>query len=176
MTFPERLKMFLGVSPRIDPTAFVAPNATVCGDVTIGPDASIWYQAVLRGDINRIEIGAGSNVQDGTVIHLADDHPCLVGARVTIGHKAMVHACTIQDECLIGMSSIILDGALIGRGSIVGAGALVTQRTIIPPGSLVLGMPARVIRPVTPAETETIRAMSEKYIAVARAHKSRFAS
>jgi gamma-carbonic anhydrase len=175
MTFEERLARHLGASPRIHPSAFVAPSADICGDVTIGPDASIWYATVLRGDINRIEIGEASNVQDGSVIHLADDFPCVVGARVTIGHKAMIHACTIEDECLVGMRSIILDGAVIGEGSVVGAGALVTQNTIIPPGSLVLGFPAKIVRPVTPRERDQSRWLAQKYIGVARAHKARHA-
>lgn len=175
MTFEERLARHLGTPPRIHPSAFVAPSADICGDVTLGPDASVWYATVLRGDINRIEIGEASNVQDGSVIHLADDFPCIVGARVTIGHKAMVHACTIENECLIGMCSIILDGAVIGEGSIVGAGALVTQNTIIPPGSLVLGFPAKIVRPVTPKERDRSRWLAQKYVGVARAHKARLA-
>lgn len=175
MTFEERIERHLGVAPRVHPSAFIAPSADICGDVSVSQDASIWYRAVLRGDINRIEIGDASNVQDGSVLHLADDFPCLVGARVTIGHKAMVHACTIHDECLIGMCSIVLDGAVIGEGSIVGAGALVTQHTIIPPGSLVLGFPAKVVRPVTPEERDRIRWLAQKYVNVARAHKTRLA-
>lgn len=175
MTFEQRLARHLGSSPNIHPSAFIAPSADICGDVTIGPDASIWYHTVLRGDINRIEVGEASNVQDGSVVHLADDFPSVIGARVTIGHKAMIHACTIEDECLVGMSSTILDGAVVGTGSIVGAGALVTRRMIIPPGSLVLGVPAKVIRPVTPQESERIRGLAKKYVAVARAHKARLA-
>ncbi|HPA18871.1 MAG TPA: gamma carbonic anhydrase family protein [Verrucomicrobiae bacterium] len=175
MTFDQRLARYLGSAPKIHASAFIAPSADICGDVTIGPDASIWYGTVLRGDINRIEVGEASNIQDGSVVHLADDFPSIVGARVTIGHRAMIHACTIEDECLIGMSSTILDGAVVGKGSIVGAGALVTRRMIIPPGSLVLGAPAKVVRAVTEQERELIRGLAEKYIAVARAHKARLA-
>lgn len=176
MNFEQRLARYLGASPKIDPSAFIAPSADICGDVTIGPGASVWFGVVLRGDINRIELGASSNVQDGSVVHLADDFPCIIGARVTIGHRAMIHACTIEDECLIGMSSTILDGAVVGTGSIIGAGALVTQRTQIPPGSLVVGVPAKVIRTVTPQERLRVQALAKKYVAVAAAHKKRLAA
>ena len=119
----------------------------------LGDDVSIWYGAVLRGDLEPITIGARTNIQDGTVIHVADDGPCEIGADTVVGHRAMIHACRIEDACLIGMQSTILDGAVIGAGSVVGAGAVVTQRTVIPPRSLVLGAPAKVVRPLD-AENE----------------------
>lgn len=151
---------------------FVAPNATVVGDVALGRGASVFYGAVLRGDIARIVVGEGSNVQDNAVVHLADDLDAIIGAWCTIGHSAIVHACTIEDECLIGMGATILDGARIGARSIVGAGALVTPRTIVPPGSMVLGSPAKVVRALSESEQAAIRGWAEKYIHVAKAHAS----
>src|ERR1043165_1800459 len=147
MTIQERLAKYLGKKPDVSRAAFVAANATVLGDVTLGALSSVWYGCVLRGDINSIVIGEGSNVQDGTIVHLADDYGVKVGKRTTIGHAAIIHACEIGDECLIGMGATILDGARIGDRCIVGANALVTQRFVAPPGSMVLGAPAKVIRP-----------------------------
>jgi carbonic anhydrase/acetyltransferase-like protein (isoleucine patch superfamily) len=158
----------LRTGPHIHPSAFVAPGATVVGDVTLGEESSVWYGAVLRGDINRIVIGPGSNVQDGAVIHLADDFPALIGELVTIGHRAVVHACTLDDEVLVGMGAIILDGAQIGARSIVGANALVTAGTKIPAGSLVFGSPAKVIRPLAEDEQRTIKSWALKYIQTAK--------
>ncbi|MGC3991759.1 MAG: gamma carbonic anhydrase family protein [Chthoniobacteraceae bacterium] len=168
MTFDERLRLHLDKSPVIHPTAFVAPSADVVGDVTIGENASIWYQTVLRGDINSIVIGANSNIQDGTVVHLADDYGVEVGAFVTVGHQAMLHACKIDDEVLIGMGAIILDGAEIGARSIIGAGALVTGKTKIPPGSLVLGSPAKVVKTLDLDAQKSVRTWAEKYVALSR--------
>ncbi len=161
---PERLRR----GPRIHPSAFVAPNATVIGDVTVGADASVWFGAVLRGDINRIVVGPRSNIQDGAILHLADDYGVIIGELVTIGHGAIVHACSIDDEVLIGMGAIILDGAEIGARSIIGANALVTGATIIPSGSLVLGSPAKVVRPLSPHERATTKRWALKYVATAR--------
>jgi gamma-carbonic anhydrase len=155
---------FLLRQPDIHPSAFIAPNATLLGDVTVGEDASIWYGAVLRGDINRIVVGRGSNVQDGSVLHLSAEHGCLIGDYVTVGHMAMLHACTIGDECLIGMGAIILDGVEIGARSIVGAGALVTQGKKIPPGSMVLGSPAKVVRELSPEEQSGLREWALRYV------------
>src|SRR5438270_626654 len=150
---PDRLAR----GPRIPTNAFVAPGATVIGDVTLGEESSVWFGAVLRGDINRIVIGPRSNVQDNVVIHLSDAFAAVVGALVTIGHGAIVHACTVDDEVLIGMGAIILDGAEIGARSIIGANALVTAGTKIPPGSLVIGSPARVVRQLGSEEQEAIK-------------------
>jgi carbonic anhydrase/acetyltransferase-like protein (isoleucine patch superfamily) len=158
--------VFLQRQPAIHPSAFIAPNATVLGDVTIGEDASVWYNTVLRGDINRIVIGKGSNVQDGSVLHLSADYACVVGDYVTVGHMAMLHACTIGDECLIGMGAIILDGAEIGERSIIGAGALVTQEKKIPPGSMVLGSPAKVVRTLSSDEQSGLREWAERYVRI----------
>ena len=137
----------------------------VLGDVTLGEAASVWYNAVLRGDINRIVVGHHTNIQDNAVLHLADDLPCVVGNYVTIGHSAVVHACTVGDECLIGMGAVILDGAELGAQCLVGARALVTQGAKIPPGSLVLGAPAKVARALTPEERANLKYWAEKYAA-----------
>lgn len=173
MTIDERLVRYLGRIPDTARAAFVAANATVLGDVTLGLRSSVWYGCVLRGDINSIEIGEGSNVQDGTIVHLADDYGVKVGNYTTIGHAAIIHACEIGNECLIGMGATVLDGARIGDQCIVGANALVTQRFVAPPGSMVLGSPAKVVRPLTEAERAGLRRWAEKYIAVAGAHAAK---
>ena len=170
MDILERLARFLGRKPDTARAAFVAPNATVLGAVTLGAQSSVWYGCVLRGDINTIEIGDGSNIQDLTMVHLADNHGVKVGQYSTIGHSAIIHACEIGDECLIGMGATILDGAKIGDRCIVGANSLVTQRFVAPPGSMILGSPAKVVRPLTEAEQRGLRGWAEKYIEVARAH------
>ena len=171
MELEKRLQKFLLREPEVDPTAYVAPEATVMGAVKLGPHSSVWPQCVLRGDIEEIEIGEGSNVQDGTIVHLADDLGVKVGKYVTIGHAAMIHACTIEDECLIGMKATVLDGAVVGRRSVVGAGAVVTKGTVIPPGSMVLGMPAKVARPLTDEEQEGLKYWADKYVTNAAFHK-----
>lgn len=173
MTLEERLKTYLDQTPQIDDSAYIASGAVVTGASTIGPNASIWHNAVLRGDINSIEIGEGSNVQDGSVIHLANDFGVKIGKYTTIGHLAMVHACTIGDECLIGMSATILDGVVIGDQCIIGASSLLTKGTQIPAGSLVLGSPAKVVRPLTDEERAGLKGLAEKYVATAREHKIR---
>ena len=164
---------FLFVNPQIDPTAYVSPHAVVMGDVRLGPRASVWPMAVLRGDINFIEIGEGSNIQDGSVVHLAEDLPVVVGRLVTVGHGAILHACRVEDECLIGMRATVLDGAVIGRGSIVGAHALVTKEMRIPPGSLVMGSPAKVVRALRPEEIAGIRKWADHYVALGPIHRAR---
>lgn len=170
MTVDERLALHLARPPQLAEAAFVAADATIVGDVRLGRDASVFYGCVLRGDINAIVVGPGSNVQDGSILHLADEFGVEIGAHCTIGHGAMIHACTIGDECLIGMRATILDGAVIGAGSIVGACALVTKGTIVPPGSMVLGAPAKVVRPLKPEERAGLKHWAEKYVHVARAH------
>jgi carbonic anhydrase/acetyltransferase-like protein (isoleucine patch superfamily) len=169
----ERLAQFLGQPPRIDPTAYVAPGATVIGDVRLGPRTSVWPGAVLRGDINYIEVGEGSNIQDGSVVHLSNEHPVVIGKHVTVGHLAMVHACTVGDECLVGMHSTLLDGAVVGKQSIIGANALVPQGMVVPEGSLVVGVPGKIVRPLTPEERAGLRHWAEKYVEVAAAHAAR---
>lgn len=170
MKIEERLARHLGKKPNVADAAFVAPNATVIGDVKLRPLSSVWYGCVLRGDIHSIEIGEGSNVQDLAVVHLADDYGVKVGAYTTIGHSAIIHACTIGDECLIGMGATILDGAVIGDHCIVGANALVTQRFVAPAGSMILGSPAKIVRSLTEKELHGLRGWAEKYVAVAKAH------
>ncbi|CAN5616451.1 gamma carbonic anhydrase family protein [soil metagenome] len=156
----QRLKL----GPRLHPTAYVVPGATVVGDVSLGEGSSVWYGAVLRGDINRIVVGAWTNIQDCAVVHLADDFPAIIGELVTIGHHAIVHACTIGDEVLVGMGAIILDGAEVGARSIIGANALVTAGMIIPAGSLILGSPARVMRQLSIDEQSGIKRWALKYV------------
>jgi gamma-carbonic anhydrase len=157
--------------PETHATAFIAPGATVIGAVSLGEESSVWYGCVLRGDINRILIGAQSNVQDVSVLHVSDDHACVIGARVTIGHRAIVHACTVGDEVLVGMGAIILDGAVIGARSIIGAGALVTKDMRVPEGSLVVGSPARVVRALTVEEQRANARLAMKYVEVSRRYR-----
>ena len=166
----------LARGPRIAGSAFVAPGATIVGDVTLSEESSVWYHAVLRGDINRIVIGPRSNVQDGTVIHLADDAGVFVGELVTIGHAAIVHACTLEDEVLVGMGAIILDGSEIGARSIIGANSLVTTGTKVPPGSLVVGSPARVVRQLGLDEQNKIKSWALKYVRNAKLYRDALAS
>ena len=161
----SQLNRYLRRRPRLGRNVYIARGAVVLGDVTLGHDSSVWYNAVVRGDINRIVIGRGSNVQDNAVLHLADDYPCLLGDYVTVGHSAIVHACTVEDEVLVGMGAVILDGATIGAQSMVGAKALVTQGTRIPPGSLVLGAPAKVVRSLSASERRGLKAWADKYVA-----------
>lgn len=149
MTYMAR-EPYANFWPKVADTAFVAESADLIGDVTIGEHASVWYHTTLRADINKIVIGDYSNIQDNSCIHLADDFGCYVGKYVTVGHGVILHACTVEDNCLIGMGSIILDGAVIGQGSVVGAGALITKGTVIPPNSLVLGSPAKVMKDLGP--------------------------
>ena len=160
----KQLDRFLRKKPAPGKNVFIAKTATVIGDVTLGAHSSVWYGAVLRGDINRIVVGHHSNIQDNAVLHLADDFPCLVGNWVTVGHGAIVHACTVGDETLVGMGAVILDGAVIGKQSIIGAKALVTQGTKIPPGSLVLGAPAKVVRKLSKEERAGLKWWAEKYV------------
>jgi gamma-carbonic anhydrase len=158
-----------GVRPRIGDRVFLAETCAVIGDVEIGDDASIWYGAVVRGDVMPIRIGARTSIQDNTVIHVTSDFSgTIIGDDCTVGHSAIVHACTVEDFCLIGMGSILLDGARIGRGSLVGAGALVTPGTHIPPGSLVVGSPAKVKRPLNDKEREQIEYGAKHYVELAR--------
>ena len=142
------------------------------GDVRLGKNANIWYGAVLRGDINSISIGEGSNIQDGVIGHLSDDYPLIVGNYVTVGHGAVIHACTIEDECLIGMNSTILDGARIGRQSIVAAGAVVSSGMEVPAGSLVAGIPATIKKTLSAERRTGLRKWAEKYLEVAKAHQA----
>jgi carbonic anhydrase/acetyltransferase-like protein (isoleucine patch superfamily) len=160
-----RLDQHLRKAPVLGKHVYIARTAVVIGDVTIGESSSVWYHAVLRGDINRIAIGHHTNIQDNTVVHLAEDLPCILGNHVTIGHSAIIHACIVKDATLIGMGATILDGAVIGSQSIVGANSLVPQRMKIPPRSLAMGSPARVVRQLTAEEVASLLLSAEKYAA-----------
>lgn len=166
--FPARIHHFFGQQPTIAASAFVAPGAAVIGAVSLGEQSSVWFNATLRGDINEVIIGPRSNVQDGAVIHVADDCAARLGELVTVGHQATVHACTVDDEVLIGMGAILLDGSEIGARSIIGANALITGGTKIPPGSLVLGSPAKVVRALSTDEQKTIKVWAERYVILSR--------
>ncbi len=166
-----RLADYLERPPAIAETAFVAPTASLMGAVIVGEYSSIWYQAVVRADIHFIQIGNRTNIQDGSILHVADQYPLLIGNDVTCGHRAIVHACSIGDRVLIGMGAIILDGAEIGRDCIIGAQALVTKGSKILPGSLVIGSPAKVLRPLTDLEKTSIGLLADKYVSVAAYHR-----
>ncbi len=163
----KQFETFLRRAPTIGREVFIARGAVVLGDVTLGDGASVWFNTVLRGDLDRIVVGHHTNLQDMAVVHLADERPCLIGNYVTVGHGAIVHACTVGDEVLVGMGATVLDCAVIGEHSLIGARALVTQGTQIPAGSLVLGSPARVVRPLTMEERADIRKLAEKYVRTA---------
>lgn len=156
----------------IHPTAFIAPGAVVLGDVTLEADASVWYGCVLRGDMDRIVVGEATNVQDGTVVHVDAGRPTLIGARVGIGHRAVIHGCTIEDECLVGMGSILLNGVRVGEGSVIAAGAVVTENTVVPAGSLVMGVPGRVVRRVDDRLRARIRGTWQHYVEQAARHRA----
>jgi carbonic anhydrase/acetyltransferase-like protein (isoleucine patch superfamily) len=156
----------------IHPSAFIARGAVVMGDVTIGQDASVWYGAVLRGDMAPIIIGAETNLQDGTVVHVDDGEPCTIGRRVGVGHRVILHGCTVEEECLIGMGSILLNGVRVGRGSVVAAGAVIPEGMQVPPRSLVMGVPGRIVRTVDATLERRIAETWSHYVGQARAHKA----
>jgi gamma-carbonic anhydrase len=158
------LDRYLAKLPTVGARVMLSAGAALVGEVRLGEDVSVWYGAVLRGDIAPVTVGARTNIQDGTVVHVANDSPCEIGADVVVGHRAMLHACRVEDACLIGMQATVLDQAVIGAGSMVGAGALVTQRTVIPPRSLVLGAPAKVVRRLTAEDEAFHRALAAKYV------------
>ncbi|WP_432136862.1 MULTISPECIES: gamma carbonic anhydrase family protein [unclassified Streptomyces] len=160
-----------GKEPKIDEAAFVAPNATVIGDVTLAAGASVWYGAVVRGDVERISVGVQSNIQDNCTLHADPGFPVSVGERVSVGHNAVVHGATVGDDCLIGMGATVLNGAVIGAGSLVAAQALVPQGMVVPPGSLVAGVPAKVRRELTQEEREGVTLNGTMYAELARAHR-----
>jgi carbonic anhydrase/acetyltransferase-like protein (isoleucine patch superfamily) len=159
-------------SPDVDASAWVAPTASVIGRVSLGPRASVWYGSVIRADLERIEIGAESNVQDGSVLHADPGRPVVVGERVTVGHRAVVHGAVVGDEVLVGMGSVVLNGARVGAGSIIGAGAVVAEGTEVPPGSLVLGVPGRVRGQVGEEQRRRTVANAAHYVALATRHRA----
>jgi gamma-carbonic anhydrase len=159
------LRPFRSILPTVHASAFVDTSAQVIGDVHIGPESSVWMNVVVRGDVNYIRIGARTNVQDLTLVHvMRETHPALIGDEVTVGHGAIVHGCTIEDRCLIGMGAILLNGCRIGRGSIVAAGTLVPEGMIVPPGSMVMGVPGKVRRPLTADEDASITWYADNYV------------
>src|SRR4051812_32553588 len=170
MNFADEIALHLPQKPRIPASVFIAPGAVVIGDATLGEESSVWFQAVVRADINAIVIGARTNIQDGAVVHLDSYYGTQIGNNVTVGHRAIVHACAIRDEVLVGMGAIILDGAEIGEQSLIGAGALVTGGKVIPPGSLVLGSPAKVVRALSPEERGDLKRWADRYVTLSRAY------
>lgn len=166
-------KNVLESTPKIHPTAFIAKGAQVIGNVTLKENASVWYNAVLRGDINEIIIGENTNIQDGCIVHLENNLPCIVEKNVTVGHGAILHACHIEESCLIGIGAIILSGAKIGKGCIIGAGALVKENAEIPPFSLVVGTPGKIIKTTPPETLENQEKWAQKYTELAKVHKAK---
>ena len=159
------LRGFRDAFPGVHPTAFIDDSAQVIGDVEIGEESSVWMSVVIRGDVHRIRIGRRSNVQDGTVIHVMNTtHPTTIGDSVSVGHAAVLHGCTIEDRCLIGIGAILLNGAHIGNGSIVAAGTLIVEKMTVPPRSLVMGSPGRVKRALTDGEVVDIQALADRYV------------
>jgi gamma-carbonic anhydrase len=161
----------LGTGPTIDPSVFIARGAQIIGDVRLAEGSSIWYNAVLRGDINYVEIGAHSNIQDGSILHVVNDRPCVVRENVTVGHGVILHACTIESECLIGMGAIIMTGAVIGRGSIIAAGALIPENSVVEPYSLMVGVPGRLLRTLDQTSAEKNQKWADKYVELAQKHR-----
>jgi len=156
---------------QIDSSAFIASGAVVIGDVTIGAESSVWFGAVIRGDTETIRIGQQTNVQDGCVLHADEGYPCTLGDRVTLGHGAIVHGATVEDDCLVGMRAVVMNGAKIGKGSVVAVGSVVTESTEIPPGSIAMGQPAKVKRAVTERDLGRIRHAAEHYVEAAKAYR-----
>jgi len=159
--------------PQCHESVFIAPGAQVMGDVEIGEGSSVWYNAVLRGDINKITVGKRSNIQDGSVLHLENDRDCRLGDDVTIGHKAIIHGCTIEDGCLIGMGAIILNGAVLKKGCVIGAGAVVKENTVVESGSLWVGIPAKQVKAGLNEAYDTNVKWAAKYAQLANAHKQK---
>jgi len=160
------LRPYRNIVPTIDPSAYVDESAQIVGDVTIGPESSVWLNAVVRGDVNYVRLGQQSNLQDGVIVHVNHEpsYPTVVGDQVTVGHGAILHGCVIEDRCLIGMGAILLNGSRVGSDSIVAAGTLLPERTVIPPRSLVMGTPGRVKRPVTDDELALILGGAANYV------------
>ncbi len=159
------IRSYRGVTPQVAASAYVDPSAQVIGDVAIGERSSVWCNATLRGDVNRIRIGVESNIQDNSVLHVDEgDFPLLLGDRVTVGHSVVLHGCVVEDDSLVGIGAIILNGARIGRGSVVAAGALIPEGAQVPPGSLVMGVPGKVRREITAEERERFRVNAQHYV------------
>jgi carbonic anhydrase/acetyltransferase-like protein (isoleucine patch superfamily) len=167
------IKSFGDKSPKVHGAAFVTDDSFVIGDVEIGEEASVWFGSIVRGDVNYIRIGDRTNIQDACVIHVSStDHPTVLEHEITVGHRVTLHGCYVESGCLIGIGSIVLDGARIGKNSLVAAGSLVTPGTVIPPGSLVMGAPAKVKRPLTPEELESLSRSWKNYVELSRRYRS----
>ena len=165
---------YKGITPQIDASVYIAPGACVIGDVQIGAQSSLWFNVIVRGDVNFIRIGSRTNLQDGTVVHVTrNTHPTVIGNDVTIGHKVMLHGCTIHDGSLIGIGAIVLDGAVVGASSLVAAGSLIAPGTQIPPRSLVMGSPGRVKRPLTEEECRNMHSAAGNYVRYAENYRTR---
>jgi carbonic anhydrase/acetyltransferase-like protein (isoleucine patch superfamily) len=164
------IKPYQELWPRIDPTVFIEETAVIVGDVVIGPESSVWFHAVVRGDVNRIRIGDRTNIQDLSMLHVHGDHPLIVGNEVTVGHAVKLHGCTIKDRCLLGIGAIVLDGAVVGEEAIVAAGALVPEGMVVPPRTVAMGVPARVKRAVTEEDLAGIRRSAANYVEYAKAY------
>ncbi|MGH7229907.1 MAG: gamma carbonic anhydrase family protein [Nitrospiraceae bacterium] len=163
------IRTFQGITPAIASSAFIEDTAVVIGDVVIGEESSVWFNAVIRGDVNSIRIGNRTNIQDLSVVHVTHDtHPTVLGDDVTVGHHVVLHGCTVKDRVLVGMGAILMDGVVIGEDCVVGAGALITERTIVPPKSLIVGSPARVKRLLTEEELAWIRESAQNYVRYSR--------
>jgi carbonic anhydrase/acetyltransferase-like protein (isoleucine patch superfamily) len=165
-----------GHSPEVDPGAFTAPTSVVLGRVRLAAGASVWYHTVLRGDTEQITIGADSNIQDNSTVHADPGFPCTVGERVSVGHNAVLHGCTVEDDVLVGMGATVLHGAVIGAGSLVAAGAVVPQNAVVPPGSLVAGVPAKVRRPLTEDDLAHIKLNAQGYLVLSHEHRTTLAT
>ena len=163
---------YRGHHPVIHPSVFVAPGADVIGRVRLAQDASIWFGCVLRGDVNRIEIGQATNIQDGSILHVDDDHPCLISDHVHVGHHVNLHGCVVERGAMVGIGAIVLSGARVGAGAIIGAGSVVLEGTKIPPRMLAVGAPARVVRPVTNRDLGYIKTWVAKYVRLAKHYRS----
>ena len=171
------IRAYRGKTPQVAASAYIDEAATVIGDVEIGEDSSVWPGVVIRGDVHYIRIGARTNIQDGSVLHvMRDEHPLVLGDNVTVGHGVVLHGCTIESRCLIGMGSIILNGAKIGAGSIVAAGTLVTEGTIVPPGSLFMGHPGKLRRMLTPEDQKGIDGYAGRYVEYAETYRKQVTS
>ena len=162
---------YLGKQPQLGRDVFVAESAQLIGEVTVGETSSIWFGSVLRGDINRVVIGHHTNIQDLSLCHVADEHACVVGNYVTVGHRAILHGCAVQDEVLIGMGAVLMNGVVVGAQSIIGAAALLTEGLEVPPGSLVYGSPAKVVSRLAEKERQAIKSWAEKYCRVAASYR-----
>lgn len=164
----KKIMPYMGLTPKIDPTVFVAEGSRVIGDVTIGENSGIWYNTVLRGDTHPIRIGKYTNIQDNSTVHVMHDYPCEIGDYVTVGHGAIVHGCIVGNNCLVGMGAVILSYAQIGDNCIIAAGSVVPEHKVIPPNSMVMGVPGKVVRTLTAQEVETIQRSAIEYHQLAK--------